>query len=164
MRRRWHRRFPRLDGLRCCLEGIPRCSRPGSILARRAATSAVRCCQGQQAWVSYAIRPRPRRARRLLPHRCISRFQSGACSWLQCSRWARPKRLPTPRAGQTAPNRYAQLKRRSRSARGRLPRLAQIRVSVPCWPTLASSWNQISIGLPAARSPSASLAKSAKFF
>ena len=58
------------------------------------------------------------------------------------------------RRGQTAPNRYAQLKRRSRGARGRLPRLAQMRVSVPCWPTLASSWNQISTGLPSARLPS----------
>ena len=27
MRRRWHRKFPRLDGLRYCLEGIPRWSR-----------------------------------------------------------------------------------------------------------------------------------------
>ena len=30
---------------------------------------------------------------------------------------------------------------------GREPRLAQTRVSVPCWPIRASSWNQISIGL-----------------
>ena len=41
---------------------------------------------------------------------------------------------------------------------------APIRVSVPCCPTLASSWNQISTGLPSARAPSASFAKSAKFF
>ena len=74
------------------------------------------------------------------------------------------KAAPTPRAGQTAPKRYAQVKRRSRGARGRLPSLAQMRVSVPCWPTLASSWNQISTGLPAACLPSASLAMVAKFF
>src|ERR1019366_5334190 len=31
---------------------------------------------------------------------------------------------------------------------GRVPRLAQTRVSVPCWPMRASSWNQISSGFP----------------
>ena len=41
---------------------------------------------------------------------------------------------PVPRAGQMAPNRYAQVNRRSRLIRGRVPRLAQMRVSVPCWP------------------------------
>jgi hypothetical protein len=46
---------------------------------------------------------------------------------------------PVPRAGQMAPNRYAQVNRRSRLIRGRVPRLAQMRVSVPCWPTRASS-------------------------
>jgi hypothetical protein len=39
-----------------------------------------------------------------------------------------------------------------------------MRVSVPCCPTLASSWNQTSTGLPVACSPSASLARAAKFF
>lgn len=33
-----------------------------------------------------------------------------------------------------------------------MQRLAQTRVSVPCWPIRASFWNQISIGLPLARS------------
>ena len=30
-RRRWPRKFPRLDGLKCCFEGIPRCFRRGSV-------------------------------------------------------------------------------------------------------------------------------------
>jgi hypothetical protein len=42
------------------------------------------------------------------------------------------KALPIPRAGQIAPNRYTQLKRRSRNARGRVPRRAHMRVNVPC--------------------------------
>jgi hypothetical protein len=42
-------------------------------------------------------------------------------------------------------------------ARGRVPRFAQIRVSVPCWPTRASSPNHTSTGLPAASVGSAAL-------
>jgi len=48
--------------------------------------------------------------------------------------------------------------------RGRVPRFAQIRLIVPCWPTLASSWNQISIGHPARSGGIAARASSAKFF
>ena len=44
-----------------------------------------------------------------------------------------------------------------------VPSLAQMRVNVSCRPTLASSWNQISISLPIARLPSASFAKSINF-
>ena len=46
---------------------------------------------------------------------------------------------PVWRSGQTAPNRYADWKRRSRGARGRVPRFAQRRATAPCWPTRASS-------------------------
>jgi hypothetical protein len=42
--------------------------------------------------------------------------------------------------------------------------LAQTRVSVPCWPIRASSWNQISIGLSLARSGSCAVTVVAKFF
>jgi hypothetical protein len=35
-----------------------------------------------------------------------------------------------------------QVNRRSRLIRGRVPRLAQMRVSVPCWPILASSLHE----------------------
>src|SRR5882672_6820902 len=35
---------------------------------------------------------------------------------------------------------------------------------LPCWPTLASSWNQTSIGLPATEAGKASLSRVAKFF
>ena len=68
-----------------------------------------------------------------------------------------------PQPGQTAPKRQVQSYLVSRGARGRLPRFAQTRVSVPCWPVLASamglgpmaacmanSWNQISSGFPRA--------------
>ena len=57
---------------------------------------------------------------------------------------------PVPRAGPMAPNREAQVNRRSRVIRGRVPRrLAPMRVRGPCWPTRASSGNQISPGRPA---------------
>src|SRR5215218_6143241 len=52
----------------------------------------------------------------------------------------------------------------ARGARGRVPRRARTRVSVPCWPTRASSWDQTSIGLPAVRPGSACLTSSAKLF
>ena len=42
--------------------------------------------------------------------------------------------------------------------------MAHSRVSRPCWPTRASSWNQISSGLPAACSGSAAVTNSGKFF
>src|SRR5260370_3477262 len=41
---------------------------------------------------------------------------------------------------------------------------AHSRVSVPFWPIRASSWNQISIGLPWAAAGSASFTRMAKFF
>jgi hypothetical protein len=68
------------------------------------------------------------------------------------------------RAGQTAQKRWARSKRWSRGARGREPRFAQMRVSVPCWLTRASSWNQISSGLPRAAAGIASATAAAKFF
>ena len=46
----------------------------------------------------------------------------------------------------------------------RLSVLAQTRVSVPCWPTRASSWNQTSRGLPRAASGTAAATASRKFF
>ena len=42
--------------------------------------------------------------------------------------------------------------------------LGQTRVSVPCWPIRASSWNQISVGLPLARSGICAVTVAAKFF
>ena len=61
---------------------------------------------------------------------------------------------------------------------GLVPRLAQMRVRVPCWPTLAfagktvprtvflsgSPWNQISSGLSLARAGIAAATVSGKFF
>ncbi len=55
-------------------------------------------------------------------------------------------------------------KRLSRGPRGREPMRAQMRVSVPFWPIRASSWNQISSGLPRAVAGRAWLTMSAKFF
>lgn len=46
----------------------------------------------------------------------------------------------------------------------RLPRLAQMRVSVPCWPTRASSWNQTSTGLPMASRGRTAAAARRSFF
>jgi hypothetical protein len=57
---------------------------------------------------------------------------------------------PTARDGHNAPNKYTESRRLSRTARGREPMGAQTYSNVPCCPTLASSWNQISTGLPAA--------------
>ena len=48
--------------------------------------------------------------------------------------------------------------------RGRVPFFAQMRVSVPCWPTRASSWNQTSIGLPSALAGRLLASVSAKLF
>ena len=69
-----------------------------------------------------------------------------------------------PVATQTAAIAYSEVRPCGRTARGRDPRRAQTRVSVPCWPTLASSWNQISSGLPEAASGRLSLTQAAKFF
>lgn len=49
-------------------------------------------------------------------------------------------------------------------ARGAEPLRAQMRVSVPFWPTRASSWNPISSGLPMASAGSAAFTVAAKFF
>jgi hypothetical protein len=57
---------------------------------------------------------------------------------------------PLPWAGQIAPKMEADAVRWSLGAEGRVPRLAQRRVIVFFCPTLASSANQISRGLPPA--------------
>jgi hypothetical protein len=49
-------------------------------------------------------------------------------------------------------------------AAGRLPRRAQRRVILFFWPMRASSWNQISIGLPGAARPAISSRLAPKFF
>ena len=51
-----------------------------------------------------------------------------------------------------------------RTARGREPVGAQMYSRLPCWPTRASSWNQISTGLPAAFAGKTSFSRVAKFF
>ena len=69
---------------------------------------------------------------------------------------------PTPLAGQTAPKRQADLVRWSFGAVGRVPRLAQRRVSLVFCPTLASSCHQIFmsvIGGSAERSAASSAGK-----
>ena len=63
--------------------------------------------------------------------RAISRSWKFIASVLQ----GRIERLPDGESGQTAPKMYAHLYRVSRTARGRVPRFAQTRVSVPFWPT-----------------------------
>ena len=55
---------------------------------------------------------------------------------------------PLPSAGQTAPKIHADALRWSLGAEGRVPRLAQRRVSLVCWPTRASSCHHSSIGVP----------------
>jgi hypothetical protein len=67
--------------------------------------------------------------------------------------------LRTGRAEQASPVAALVMRR----ARASLPRLAQTRVSVPCWPIRTSSWNQISIGLPLARSGSCAVTVAATF-
>jgi len=71
---------------------------------------------------------------------------------------------PTLRAWQMAPNRYAESWRLSRTMGGREPTGAQMYSRLPFWPTRASSWNQISIGLPAAEAGTAWVTRVAKFF
>lgn len=58
---------------------------------------------------------------------------------------------PFPSAGQIAPKIQAEDRRWSFGAEGRVPRLAQRRVSLVCWPTPASSCHHNSIGVPLGR-------------
>lgn len=58
---------------------------------------------------------------------------------------------PFPSSGQIAPKIQAEALRWSFGAEGRVPRLAQRRVSLVCWPTRASSCHQSSIGMPLGR-------------
>jgi hypothetical protein len=71
---------------------------------------------------------------------------------------------PLPVAAQTAPNSHIEPWRWSRTIAGREPRSAQTRVSEPFCPTLASSWNQTSMGLPAASAGNSAVSSAAKFF
>ncbi len=58
---------------------------------------------------------------------------------------------PLPSRGQIAPKIQAEARRWSLGADGRDPRLAQRRVSLVCWPILASSCHHSSIGVPLGR-------------
>ena len=58
---------------------------------------------------------------------------------------------PFPSAGQMAPKIQADARRWSLGAEGRVPRLAQRRVSLVCWPTRASSCHHSSIDVPLGR-------------
>jgi hypothetical protein len=58
---------------------------------------------------------------------------------------------PLPSAGQIAPKIQAEARRWSLGADGRVPRLAQRRVSLVCWPIRASSCHHSSIGVPLGR-------------
>ena len=71
---------------------------------------------------------------------------------------------PMARCGHTAPNSQAESRRSSRIQDGRGPTSAQTAPYVPCWPTLASSWNQTSSGLPTASASRVSATRPAKFF
>jgi len=55
---------------------------------------------------------------------------------------------PLPSAGQMAPKIQAEARRWSLGAQGRVPRLAQRRVSLVCWPMRASSCHHSSIAVP----------------
>jgi hypothetical protein len=61
--------------------------------------------------------------------------------------------MPAPllSAGQIAPKIQAEARRWSLGAEGRVPRLAQRRVSLVCWPIRASSCHHSSIGVPLGR-------------
>jgi hypothetical protein len=61
----------------------------------------------------------------------------------------RPAALPS--CGQIAPKMYADLVRWSCGAEGRVPRFAHRLVILFFCPILASSWNQISMGVPRGR-------------
>lgn len=56
-----------------------------------------------------------------------------------------------PSAGQIAPKIQAEARRWSLGAEGRVPRLAQRRVSLVCWPMRASSCHHSSMGVPLGR-------------
>ena len=58
---------------------------------------------------------------------------------------------PLPSAGQMAPKIQAEARRWSLGAQGRVPRLAQRRVSLVCWPIRASSCHHSSTGVPLGR-------------
>ena len=58
---------------------------------------------------------------------------------------------PFPSAGQIAPKIQADARRWSLGAEGRVPRLAQRRVSLVCWPIRASSCHHSSTGVPLGR-------------
>ena len=58
---------------------------------------------------------------------------------------------PFPSAGQIAPKIHADALRWFLGAEGRVPRLAQRRVSLVCWPTRASSCHHSSIDVPLGR-------------
>jgi hypothetical protein len=58
---------------------------------------------------------------------------------------------PLPSAGQMAPKIRAEALRWSLGAEGLVPRLAQRRVSLVCWPIRASSCHHSSIGVPLGR-------------
>ncbi len=55
---------------------------------------------------------------------------------------------PLPSAGQIAPKIQAEARRWSFGAKGRVPRFAQRRVSLVCWPTRASSCHHSSMAVP----------------
>ena len=83
--------------------------------------------------------PAPSRIRRAMALTLTHWLISARCSFMASMLTVGMTRAaPVPRAGQMAPKRYAQVNRRSRLIRGRVPRLAQMRVSVPCWPTASS--------------------------
>ena len=71
---------------------------------------------------------------------------------------------PTARCGHTEPNSQTESCRSSRMTRGRELISAHSAPYVPCWPTRASSWNQISIWVPAVVLSKASFSKELKFF
>jgi hypothetical protein len=71
---------------------------------------------------------------------------------------------PLPSAGQIAPKIQAEARRWSLGAQGRVPRLAQRRVSFVCWPILASSCHHSSIGVPVGRDFLIVARRAAKFF
>ena len=58
---------------------------------------------------------------------------------------------PLPSAGQMAPKIQAEARRWSLGAQGLVPRFAQRRVSLVCWPIRASSCHHNSTGVPVGR-------------
>ncbi len=69
-----------------------------------------------------------------------------------------------PSAGQMAPNIQAEARRWSLGAVGRVPRFAQRRVSLVCWPMRASSCHHSSIAVPRGRDRRTSANWPAKLF